>query len=95
MPPRFTPCFAISNQRPMQRWNKQKRRRRRGVARWFSFAVSLEAGSIVAQHVRRAILVGVAVSYMSKIVTPQQSEHVCPRGRPRGHPVIKYSIIDR
>jgi hypothetical protein len=34
-------------------------------------------------------------SHMSKIDTPQQSEHVCPRGRPRGHPVIKYSIIDR
>jgi hypothetical protein len=28
-PSRLTPCFVISNQRPMQqRWNKQKRRRR-------------------------------------------------------------------
>jgi hypothetical protein len=42
--------------------------------------------------IRRAILVGVAVS---KNITPQQSESVCPRGRPRGHPAIKYSIIDR
>jgi hypothetical protein len=36
-----------------------------------------------------------AQSQMSEHVTPQRSERVCPRGRPRGHPVIKYSIIDR
>jgi hypothetical protein len=32
-------------------------------------------------------------SQISKNVTTQRSERVCPRGRPRGHPAIKHSVL--
>jgi hypothetical protein len=63
------------------------------VARWMSLACSLIRGCFCSPVAPfwsewRAV-------QMSKNVTPQRSERVCPRGRPRGHLVIKYSIIDR
>jgi hypothetical protein len=58
-----------------------------GVARWLS------NGSLIEGPV--APFWSEWQSQMSKSVTTQRSERVCPRGRPRGHPAIKYSIIDR
>jgi hypothetical protein len=62
------------------------------------FAVSL-GGSIVAQHVCVAPFWSELQSPMSKIVTPQQSEHVCPPGTSPGTSRDKIqhyrSIVDR
>jgi hypothetical protein len=47
--------------------------------------------SLIEGWSRRAILVGVAVQKCH--YSTQRSERVCPRGRPWGHPAIKYAAL--
>ena len=63
MPPRFTPCFVISNRNDP--CNGETSKSEEGVeASHDGCHLQSHWGSIVAQHVRRAILVGVAVSHV-------------------------------
>jgi hypothetical protein len=71
----------------MQHATTVKQTSKEGVARWLSLGDS--SSFVVAPFWSEW------QSHMSKHGTPQQSESVCPRGRPRGHPAIKCSIIDR